>query len=297
MQSVTFVVDESGAKGYSDNRETAQGELGVVAGVLIPTQCLSKAKFEIEKILGKFKFDGKMHIACLPKTEQECLRHEIFSYLLSVNARWVYEAMYVEGLCSHAGMISYLRDKAKDNRRSSIKVSSNQKKDLLHSELLLGAFGKAVAFCIDYVGNEVFLNVITDQIDSPIVETFRNDANRLLNIGIKREYKVTGFDSATRKVVNGSISIQVTDGLVSLGDFSGISYEIGVSDSPLTVIADVVANSVCYHLLSLQAHGPGCQLNSLEAISSHQLAALVYGVTGQDASATQVADTVFQYPF
>lgn len=133
-----------------------RGELGVVAGVLIPTQCLSKAKFEIKEILGKFKFDGKMHIACLSRSEKELLRHEIFSYLLSVNARWVYEAMYVEGLCSNSGMISSLRDKAKDQRRSGIKVSGNPKKDLLHSELLLGAFGKAVAFCVDYVGNEVF---------------------------------------------------------------------------------------------------------------------------------------------
>lgn len=141
------------------------------------------------------------------------------------------------------------------------------------------------------------MNVITDQIDSMIVETFRGDANRLLNIGIKREYKVTGFDSATREVVKGLISTQVTDGLESLGDFSGISYEIGVFDSPLTVIADVVANSVCYYLSSLQAHSPGCKLNTLEAISGHQLAALVYGVTNQDAGVTQVAETIFQYPF
>ncbi|MDH5571501.1 MAG: hypothetical protein OEY89_07030 [Gammaproteobacteria bacterium] len=296
MPSVTFALDESGAKGYSNNREKAKGELGVVAGVLVPTESLSRVTYEIAKITEKFKTDGKLHITDLIPSDQETLRNEIFSYLASVNARWVYEAMYVEGLYSNAQLALSLRENVKKSRRSSVKISGNEKKDLLHSELLLGAFGKAVAFCVDYVGNDVHLNVITDQLDAPIVKAFKDDVNRLLNIGKKCERKVTGFDTASQKVVSGSITTEITEDLATVGDFSGVSYEIAVSDTPLTLIADIIVNSVHHHLSSLQEQNPGCQLNTLESISGHQLASLVYGVTGQESDIPQVADTIFQYP-
>ena len=213
-----------------------------------------------------------------------------------MNVRWIYEAMYVEGFYSHAELVLSMRDKAKKNRRSSVKLSGNEKKELLHSQLLLGAFGKAVAFCFDYVGNEVHVNVLTDQLDSPIVKAFKEDAKHLLSFGEKRERKATGFDTVTRKVVTSTITTEITEGLNSLGDFSGVTFEISVSDSPLTIIADIIANSVNHHLTSLQAQSPGCQLNSIEAIAGHPLESLVYGVTGQESDAPQVADTIFQYP-
>jgi len=261
MRLVTFALDESGAKGYSDNREKVEGELGVVAGVLIPTECMQRVASDIGQITEKFKTDGKLHITDLSRSEQEAIRNIIFAYLISVNARWTYEAMYVEGLYSQANLVSSLRAKAKENRRSNVKVSGNEKKDLLHSELLLGAFGKAVAFCCDYVGDEIRLSVITDQLDAPIVKAFREDADRLLNVGEKREHKVTGFDTSTGKVESGSISTEIAEGHDILGDFSGITYEIEVSDSPLTVVADIIANSVHYHLSCLQQQSSGCQLN------------------------------------
>ncbi|MCK7575901.1 MAG: hypothetical protein MZV65_08385 [Chromatiales bacterium] len=296
MPSVTFVLDESGAKGYSDNREKCKGELGVVAGVLIPTEYLRQVTAEIEQIIANYKADGKFHITDLSTSRQGSLRSEIFAYLASVNACWVYEAMYVEGLYSHAQFVSSLRDKAKESRRSSVKLSGNEKKELLHSQLLLGAFGKAVAFCLDCVGNEVRLNVLTDQLDAPIVKEFKEDAKRLFNVGEKREHKVTGFDVVAQKVATGSISSEITEGINYLGDLSGVAFEISISDSPLTIIADILANSVNHHLSSLQTHSPGSQLNSLEAIAGHPLASLVYGVTGQESEVPQVADTIFRYP-
>ncbi|MGA8864002.1 MAG: hypothetical protein WB444_09345 [Gallionella sp.] len=41
MKEIVFVLDESGAKGYSDNVESTPGELGVMAGYLIPSNCFS----------------------------------------------------------------------------------------------------------------------------------------------------------------------------------------------------------------------------------------------------------------
>ena len=296
MPSVTFALDESGAKGYSDNREKVKGELGVVAGVLVPTEHVSRVVSDIGEITERFRTNGKLHITDLQPSDQEFLRNQIFSYLALVNARWVYEAMYVEGLYSSAQLVSSLRENAKKNIRSGVKVPSNEKKYLLHSQLLLGAFGKAVAFCLDNVGNTVHLNVITDQLDNSIVKKFKIDANRILNIGKKSERKVTGFDTATQKVVTGSITTEITEGVDALGDFSGVTYEVAVSDSPLTLVADIIANSVHHHLSSLQDKEPGCRLNTLESIRGHQLDEFVYGVTGLESDTPQVADTIFRHP-
>ena len=50
MRNVTFVIDESGAKGYADKRENVVGELGVVAGYFIPNMCLPKAQSDLSDL-------------------------------------------------------------------------------------------------------------------------------------------------------------------------------------------------------------------------------------------------------
>jgi len=296
MMSITFVIDESGAKGYSDNREQHEGELGVVAGILIPEEHLPTVETSLETIAAKYLSEGKLHITDLESKDQESIREEIFDYLLSVGARWTYQAMYVEGLYDHAHLVKDMVRQAKDSRRSEIKISDNEKHDLLHTEMFVGAFGKGVAFCMDYVGPQFHLNVLTDKVDTPILKEFHDSAERLLNVGEKSVRKVTGFDPESKTVVTGSVSFEITQGNDSLGDFSGVSFDINVSDSALTLAADVVANSVHYHLTSLQKSNPGCALNTQEAIEGHRLAQIVYGVSMGELEVPQVADTIFRHP-
>jgi hypothetical protein len=106
MQSVTLVVDESGAKGFSDNREAVIGELGVIAGLLIPSKCVSRVETDISSIVSGLSSTGKLHITDLDLSAQQKLREELFSYLLGVSACCVYEAIYVEGLYSHQQLVS-----------------------------------------------------------------------------------------------------------------------------------------------------------------------------------------------
>lgn len=296
MKSITFAIDESGAKGYSDNREKHKGELGVVAGILISEEHVTTVKSDLESISAKYLSEGKLHITELENEDQESLRGEIFDYLLSKGARWTYEAMYVEGFYNHAQFVVSMVNQAKKNRRSKVKISSNEKYDLLHTEMFTGAFGKGVAFCMDYVGHQFHLNVATDNVDKPILKEFYQRAERLLNVGKKRVRKVTGFDPDSNKVVSSSVSYEITQGFDALGDLSGVSFEINVSESVLTLAADIVANSVYHHLTSLQKNNPGCALNSHKAIEGHRLAPIVYGVSEGELQAPQVADTIFRYP-
>jgi hypothetical protein len=296
MTAATFVIDESGAKGYSDNREGHLGELGVMAGFLIPNEYLEKVESEITSITNNYLIDGKLHITDLESNDQESLRNNIFDYLLSVRAFWTYEAMYVEGFYNNAQHVLDMVNKANSSRRSNVKISSNEKRDLLHSELFLGTFGKGVAFCIDNISQEFQLNVITDHVDKSILKLFNDSAQRLLSVGQRKEHKVTGYNPDTGTVVKGSVVSEITQGKELLGDFFGVKYDIKVSDSPLTVAADVLVNSVHHHLSSLQKVTPGCQLNTIESIIDHPLSSIVYGITDSSSIMSQVADTIYRHP-
>ena len=296
MRSVTFVVDESGAKGFSDNREAVVGELGVIAGLLIPTECVSQVEANISAMLSGLSSTGKIHITDLGPDAQQKVRESLFSYLLSVRAGWVYEAMYVEGLHSHQQLVSDMGAVAKTQRRSNIRLSGNERLASLHQELFLGAFGKGVAFCMDHLGNEVSIDVITDRVDGSVLKSFDEAAQRLLNVGGRKDTWVSGFDLDSKTVVRGFVTTEISVGVDQLGDFTGIKYNISESTSVLTLAADVVANSVHHHLKSLQAKKPGCALNTVDAIAGHPLANIVYGVTMGASAMPQVADTIFRHP-
>lgn len=82
MRTVTFVVDESGAKGYSDNRETVKGELGVMAGLLIPADLLDRVEQDVSSIVSRFSSPGKLLITDLQSKDQRGLREGLFHCLL-----------------------------------------------------------------------------------------------------------------------------------------------------------------------------------------------------------------------
>jgi hypothetical protein len=84
MISATFVIDESGAKGYSGNREKDIGELGVIAGFIVPNAQFEKVESEITAITKNYLINGKLHITDLKPSEQESLRDSIFAYFISV---------------------------------------------------------------------------------------------------------------------------------------------------------------------------------------------------------------------
>jgi hypothetical protein len=296
MRNVTFVVDESGAKGFSDKREAVVGEFGVMAGLLIPTEYVTQVEADISAIVTGLSPTGKLHITDLESGAQQKVRESLFSYLISVRAGWVYEAMYVEGLHSHQQLVSDMGAVAKAQRRSNIKLSGNERLASLHQELFLGAFGKGVAFCIDHLGNEVSIDVITDRVDGSILKSFDQAAQRLLNVGRRKETRVSGFDPDSQTVVRGLVTTEITAGMDQLGDFTGVEYNISQSTSVLTLAADVVANSVHHHLKSLQACKPGCALNTEDAISGHPLANSVYGITTDASVMPQAADTIYRHP-
>lgn len=293
MNSIFFIVDESGAKGYSDNKESVRGELGVMAGFLIPEDELKLIEAELDSIKNNFIINEKLHITDLPPTDQESLRKQIFEYFMNKNIRWVYEAIYVEGFYEQSESAKKMAEKIKKGRRSKVKLSSNVKYESLHSELFCGAFGKGIAYCMENVGNKFNLKVITDRIDNTILQLFISAADSLINIAPKQD-KITGYDPDTSQVVSGEVTSRVLDTEDDISYFQGVTYTIEIDDSALTLAADVLANSVHYHLKERQKETVGQYLNTKGAIHGHVLGELVYGVFETD-NGNSIADSLYMH--
>lgn len=295
MSTVYFVMDESGAKGYAKNKEAIPGELGVMAGYFVPGELLDLIRSELESIRSRFLEGGKLHITDLSAEKQEELRAHIFYYFSIRKMFWTYEAMYVEGLHQYASAEAQRHENIMKQRRSPILLSGNQKQMLLHAELFQGVFGKGVAFCHDMVGKEFAIKVITDRVDNSLLEVFNRKAYELLNVGSKREFKVTGFDPEAKKVIKRSFTMETNFIAGVIEDYSGIEFSISCEDSSLTLAADVLANSVHYHLKSKQKDNVGCSLNAVDAIAGHPLDGIVFGAW-PESDTNYISDAIFMHP-
>jgi len=295
LEKIFLVIDESGAKGYSDNREKHFGEVGVMAGFLVPEKYLESVRTDLEYIKKKYFTDGKVHITDLEPENQESLRQEIFEYILHRNIICLFEAIHSEGFFQQSEFVKNLHKEARERRRSKVKVSKNEKKELLHEQLFQGAFGKAIAMCQDNVGEIFHLSVITDQIDLSIKKKFENAAEELLNFGNKKIKIVTGFDPEKKEKVTGAITTSIENHKEILGDFSGINYSIECEDSGLTLAADVIANSLNYHFTKRPEENLGAPLNTKSALEGYPLESIMYGLW-ESEELNYFSDAIFMHP-
>lgn len=296
MDKAYFICDESGAKGYSENREKYEGEIGVIAGFIIPESYILEVRLELDLIRDKYLTEGKLHITDLESKQQEQLRYDIFEYIIGKQIPCVYEAIHVEGFYENSKFLTGLIEEFKKSSHSKIKTSNNPRKELLQTELFQGAFGKAVAFCIDFINKETQLIIITDQIDYSIKKKYQSAAERLLSIGeIESSKDITAFNSETKEILKGNITQTINDPHGVLGDFSGISFKIEIEDSSLTLAADVVANSLNYHFKNREGKLIGDSLHTVVAIKNHPLQSLIYG-TWVENDIKYFSDAIYQHP-
>ena len=297
MENIFLVIDESGAKGYSDNQETYLGEVGVMAGFLIPNKYMKTITNNLEAIKQQYLTSGKLHITDLDPTQQNKLRDSIFEYIIKNRIPCIYEAIHVEGFFRHYQFINSSTKEAEDQRRSTIRVSGNKRNELLHEHLFKGAFSKAVAFCMEFIGTKFQVSVITDQIDENVKKKFNIAASELINIDADSIHEVTGYDPNKKKVVRGTIEFKIVNANNSINDLSGVEYSIDVEDSALTLVSDIIANSINYHFRQRNINGAeiASHLNTKKAISGHPLETLFYGLW-ESSEINYFSDAIFMHP-
>lgn len=296
---VYLICDESGAKGYDDKPEVIKGELGVMAGFLVPHRALPDVRARLGSIAWGFSQTGKLHITDLSAEQQADLRSRIFSYLSAVSGDapcLLYEAIHRQGFHEWGETVRDAATKARAARRSSVAISAHESKDRLHSALFTGLFSKAVVFVVDQFGWEAAVNVvvITDRIDEPIRREFHEAALRLLGLGGPETRTVKGYDRHAGHVVEGQIRTAAR-GIET--DFSRISFDIVSEDTPLTLAADVPANSVAHHLGKSRPEAQlGASLNTKAAIAGHPLERHFYACWDETMGDAYAADALYMHP-
>jgi len=295
VEEFVFVADESGAKGYSDKSEAYVGEVGVMAGFIISEKHLQDVQANLDLIKDRYFIDGKVHITDIYPKNQQQLRNDIFLFILQRQIICVYEAIHSEGFFQNSQFLKSLTQRAIENSKSKVKISKHERKELLHERLFQGVFGKAVAFCMDCVEEQFSILVRTDQIDNSIKTRFNEVASELLNFGKEKVRKVTGYDPDKKQVVRREIRSSISNASKLLGDFSKVCFFIDCEDSSLTLAADIIANSIHYHLKSRPAEEKGKHLNTKDAIAGHPLEKVFYGLC-EDKELNYFADAVFMHP-
>lgn len=268
MELVHYYFDESGEKGFLDSNFSAS-DVGLIAGIALPTRIVGVFESEVNAILSRLHTQGvdKHHATELFKDgKNQTVKEELLNYLCNRN-EWllVYEAIYPLGLFRYEESTQQLFAKYKpDNPR--VKVSKNEKRLRVYSILLEGVIVKLDEVCrIEGSSN---LLMISDRLD----EGIHKEALQTLDY-LKQEVhiqKTSGFDTETRQVVHGSVESRIKGFDVVVRHVSDIKTE--TASSCLTIVADIVSNTLYRHLKSVVEANPNIRLHSKAAISGFHLA-------------------------
>jgi hypothetical protein len=268
--------DESGAMGYADQDEAYPGEVGVFAGILIPEECLERITPKFQEIYDLYKpASGKLHIADLPDHLKEALRRDVYGAIRDFQLPCFWYAIHVAGL--HNWHIADAKQKlleARGGKAPRVKRGSPRSNPAsMHELLFLGLYAHLIAFLEERKRKELYIEVRSDQIDSPIRKNFEAIAKQLLSEdadGTKR----TGLDTVTGQVVEGSIRVELKlpPEMQIKAVVRSLSINPVTEGDGLVLAADVLANSLNHlfkHRTNAERYGP---LNTPKAVAAHPLA-------------------------
>lgn len=282
MSKVYFFCDESGAKGYADRPESSPGEVGVFAGILVRDKEFPQIAQVFDAIAAKYTpAAGKLHIADLPPDQQGALRDELFAAVLSSALPCFWYAIHVEGLHEahkkELAQFKALEERLKEARGGAaprVKTGSPREEPRsMHVQLFSGLYAHLVAFLLERKQTDVEVEVLTDQVDTPIVKQFRSVAEELLDTD-PHVTTVKGFDTVTKSVVQREMNMRVE--WPSELDFNPVVRSLSISTAPasagLVLAADVLSNSLNYLFTRRTPGDMYKRLNHPEAVASHPLA-------------------------
>ncbi len=298
---IRLYCDESGAKGYSDQEEKVPGEVGVMAGVMVPDGIHDRAKLRLDAIAKSYaQSSGKLHITDLDPNAGIALRREVFEAIADLKLPLFWYAVHVEGFRAMAIKTNSLTKAAAESHRSSsrsgVKFGSfREHHESLHSALMEGLVGNVITFLMERGQVDVELVVCSDHVDSGVEEVLKDSIEELVEGGDLSE-NVTAWDPAKKEVVKGKVEIRV-DGAPFEGMRRAVKrVEIELVDDShgLSVAADVLANSLNRHFLSrsdAERYGP---LNSRLAVESHPLFACLDSIYSW--SEELIGDGLYAHP-
>jgi hypothetical protein len=258
MRKMVLVIDESGAKGYATVREQNPGEIGVMAGFLYPEEEIIWMKSLFDSAIDLHRSNGKakFHITDLDAESQTKLRNVIFNIFRDYKFQWFYVAIYAEG---------YHQSEFSPGR------GFQDRKALLHAELFEKIFSHSICMSSSIQIKKLDLKVITDNIDSGVIKIFKSKAERISNIFTRRKRQVFTYirDAEARSVRKEIAEFSVQS--ESIPKFDDIKFDVTCEISSLTIVADILANSVNYYLKKNQKETIKKYISNKQAIEDHPL--------------------------
>lgn len=277
---IVLACDESGAKGYSDRDEAFDGEVGVFAGIMVPDSHLAAVEPDFQAVFDAHKSPtGKLHITDLDPAEQAALREEIYAVIRKHNLPCFWYAIHVAGFHAyHTGQQAMFKELRADAQAAAAEPgrfkggSPRQNPESLHVALFDGLYGHLVAFLEERNRKDVDIEVRTDRVDNPIVDSFEEVAKRLLgNMVFEKISK--RFDTFTKSVVSGQIRVEAHLPPSMDIDLEIKSLEIRAVDDNdgMVLAADVLANSLNHLFKHRSGAEKYTRLNYPTAIQHHPL--------------------------
>lgn len=257
MKKMVLVLDESGAKGFAKTREAYEGEIGVMAGFLYSESEMRDTEIYLNRVLSGYQTElgKKFHITDLDSHSQAELRDEIFRFINNAKFRWFYQAVYADGF--HQSEFVERRGGDEDGKKS------------LHVTLFQHMFIRGLCMVSSIGVKKLNLEVKTDFIDKGILKRFEQVAEITSDLFLGRDRKhfeyVPAAEPGKKKKEYFFVSTKCED----IPRFEEMQFDIASEYSSLTIMADILANSVHHYLDEAQKANPGIFLNNKEVLKEH----------------------------
>ncbi len=186
---------------------------------------------------------------------------------------FIYEAIHHNGFCKYYQNTQQFIKEHKIMNNQRFAISNHMTKYRLHTKLFQSLFAKALELLLFLQIDKFEIIVLTDNIETKIINEFKNSIEEFLNINYTKN-EVTIYDKNNQKITKKVIE----SGLYGIYNYRTNlkNYKIkNVTDENknLVLIADIIANSILYYL----SKNPSNQdLNSIDAIKEHPLYKCLY---------------------
>lgn len=262
MSKMVLVLDESGAKGCAKTREKYDGEIGVMAGFLYTESEMRSTETYLNRVLRRHKKESgeKFHITDLDNHSQAKLRDEIFGYIKRANFRWFYQAVYAEGF--HQSEFVESRGGNEDGKKS------------LHVTLFQHMFIQGLCMAASIGIKKLSLEVKTDHVDKGILKRFEQVAEATSDLFQRRGREFFQHVPADEPGKFEKQYYVISTECDAVPQFEEIKFNIACEYSTLTIMADILANSVHHYLDEAQKATPRVFLNNKEVLKEHPVAHL-----------------------
>lgn len=142
----------------------------------------------------------------------------------------------------------------------------------VQAEAFFNFYTKAMVASLQNFNQPILGLVKTDKIDSKVLDYYAESIERYHSLNSSRSLKGRHYDYKTKEVDSFEVSVNVQIGDPKYRILSERNGEIEIIDSNVSILSDVVVNSLNHHLLGYVECSKCGALNGYEAIEGYHLA-------------------------